>query len=382
MLFDRKTGRALVLAAFVLNGLLLIGSPCSARDVYRDSLLGMAGDDAAPLWWQDGSRIAVAMPPEGIYVVDAQGSEISIFPPGAPVGACRYEWPFSPALSPDESRLAYVVAKGDGRSEIVTSAIDGSDVRRLTKDRGVHVYPTWSPDGTQIAFVSGTRDSHKDLYVMDADGSNKRKIAPTNYIGAHPPAWSPDGSHIAFAGHYEWDPNEPWSGTVYTVRPDGSDLVDLGLTKSDPAWSPNGSRIAFLGLIINYPESANRNVLTLVDPDGSNRLELASWQSGGGGWFTAMSWSPDGSKIVVGAAGGFSIVSADGTGTPVTVRGEDTKHYGPTGGGAAWSPDGSTIAFYSDGVLFTTAHDGSDRRVLARAASEANWVVGCGIDRQ
>ena len=111
--------------------------------------------------------------------------------------------------------------RGMAGSEIVSSAIDGTDVRRLKKDKGVHVHPTWSPDGTQIAFVSGSRYRNKDLYVMDADGSNMRKIAPTNYIVGRPPAWSPDGSRIAFAGR-----DESWDGTVYTVRPDGSDLVE------------------------------------------------------------------------------------------------------------------------------------------------------------
>ena len=138
MLFDRKAGRALVISAFVLLGLLLMGSPCG--DVqYRSELEVAAYDDPAPVWWKDGSRIAVAMPPEGMYFVDAQGSEISIFPPGAPIGTCRVNWPFSPALSPDESRLAYAVAKRDGRSEIMTAAVDGSDARRLTKDKGVHL---------------------------------------------------------------------------------------------------------------------------------------------------------------------------------------------------------------------------------------------------
>ena len=333
MLFDRKLGRALVVAAFALNGLLLMGSSCSIvgdSSLKRELLMYTVERDSAPLWWQDGSRIAVAMPPEGMYVVDAQGSEISIFPPGAPVGACRNEWPFSPDLSPDGSRLAYAVAKEDGRSEIVTSAIDGSDVRRLTKDKGVHVHPTWSPDGTQIAFVSGSRGGRKTLYVMDADGSNMRKISPTIYRRIHPPAWSPDGSRIAFAGRNE--STTPGSGTVYTVRPAGSDLVESGETLASPVWSPDGSVLAYIGLIVNYPEAANRIVLTLVDPDGSNRRELASWESGGS-WLPAMSWSPDGSKLLFGNARGFSIVSADGTGTPVGVRGEHAKESGPTGGG-------------------------------------------------
>ena len=368
MLFYRKTGRALVISASVLLGLLLMGSSvCGGLDGhYRDALMETAYRDPAPVWWKDGSRIAVAMPPEGMYVVDAQGSEISTFPPGAPVGACRDEWPFSPALSPDESRLVYAVAKRDGRSEIMTAAIDGSDVRRLTRDKGVHVYPTWSPDGTRIAFMSGSRNRFEDLHVMDADGSNTRKIASTS-SHARNPAWSPDGSRIAFVDREE----NPWVYTVYTIRPDGSELVEIGETVGDPVWSPDGSRLAFIA----EPITGGAFRLHVVNSDASNQRQLASFERGRRPWHTALSWSPDGSKIVYGTGSTFEIVSVDGTGTPVTVW---TDSGSGTTGGAAWSPDGSTIAFYSNRVLFTTAHDGSDRRVLARAASEANWVVSAG----
>ena len=67
------------LILFALNGLLLMGSSCSIvgdDGGQRDLLMRTAYNDSAPLWWKDSSRIAVAMPPEGIYVVDAQGSEI------------------------------------------------------------------------------------------------------------------------------------------------------------------------------------------------------------------------------------------------------------------------------------------------------------------
>ena len=75
---------------------------------------------------------------------------------------------------------------------------------------------------------------------MDADGSNVRMIAATN-SPARTPAWSPDGSRIAFVGR-----DESWNYIAYTVRPDGSDLIEIGNTQSDPAWSPDGSRIAFI----------------------------------------------------------------------------------------------------------------------------------------
>ena len=239
----------------------------------------------------------------------------------------------------------------------------------------MHVHPTWSPDGTRIAFMSGPRSSDKELYVMDADGSNVRKIAVRDDV-PHPPAWSPDGSRIAFVDS-KW-PSEDY--TVYTVRPDGSDLVEIGATLGDPAWSPDGSRLAFIAESLQEPATKWDSVpglrLVVVDPIGNVQQQwtfygdLSRWQ-------TALSWSPDGSKVVYGTGSGFHIAAADGSGTPVEMWGEPDElgPYRTTAGGAAWSPDGSTIAFYSGRVLFTTAHDGSDRRILARAAGEEPF--GC-----
>ena len=370
----RKAGRALVISAFVLLGLSLMGSSCSidGGNLAREALgsLNVAAQyDPTPVWWKDGSRIAFAIPPEGINIVDAQGSDVSTFPPGSLPGNCKDQGAFSPALSPDESRLAYVVAKRDGRSEIVTSAIDGSDVRRLKKDKGVHLYPTWSPDGTRIAFMSLPNNSFDNLHVMDADGSNVRTIAVKGRA-AHPPAWSPDGSRIAFVDRE----GNSLDRTVYTVRPAGSDLVELGETLGDPAWSPDGSRLAFIAKSLQEAatkwDSVPNMRLVVVDLIG-NVQQQWTFYGDGSKWQTALSWSPDSSEIVYGTGSAFYIIAADGTGTPVEMWGEfgfGEEH--ETAGGAAWSPDGSTIAFYSNRVLFTTANDGSDRRILARAARE------------
>ena len=333
MLFDRKAGRALVISAFVLHGLLLMGSSCSVVGDDYDELLSLkrlADHEPTPVWWKDGSRIAFAVPPEGVYVVDPGAPDrLPTFPRGTPVGTCGDQGNFSPALSPDGSRVAYVAAKSDGRSEIMTAAIDGSDARRLTKEKGVHAHPTWSPDGTRIAFMSGGLHKKKDLHVMDADGSNVRMIAPADY--AYPPAWSPDGSRIAFVAR-----DEQRNRNVYTVRPDGSGLVEIGKTQGDPVWSPDGSRLAFIGK--NLQEAATKwdavpdMRLVVVDLIGNVQQQ---WTFYGvrSRWQTALSWSPDGSKIVHGTGLDFAIVSADGTGTPVEVWGDRGEGLDTAGGG-------------------------------------------------
>jgi TolB protein len=109
-----------------------------------------------------------------------------------------------PALSPDGSRVAFTVYppgdlfNGDtSRAEIYVMDADGSNRRRLTRNKVEDSSPAWSPDGKWIAFESD-RGDNSDIYIINADGSGLRRVT------SHPsrdstPSWSPDGSRLAFA---------------------------------------------------------------------------------------------------------------------------------------------------------------------------------------
>ena len=314
-----------------------------------------------------------------------------------PLGLSRerrhYPDSLSPDISPDGASIAYVAEREgsfDGSSDIVVSSLDGSRYRRLTKDGAVYAHPRWSPDGREIAFISNRsatygRKSLHHLHVMESRAirlawasRSIRELAPSVEISGHPPAWSPDGSRIAFVGYERvrtGDLEYRDRHTVYTVRPDGSDLVELGETLGNPAWSPDGSRIAFIGA------GADDGVeLYTVSPDGSDRQRLRTLSDADSDWWYAgLSWSPNGSAIIYGLGKGFELITADGD----LVTFVDAPNSGESTGGAAWSPDGSRIAFYvpdehATDVLFTTAHDGSGKRVLVsgRGSSLAVGNIG------
>ena len=80
----------------------------------------------------------------------------------------------------------------------------------------------WSPDGEKIAYISTPDPKPKgyvmnaaEIYVMNADGSEQRRLT-RNRVPDHAGAWSPDGQMIAFVRAHgdHWD--------IYVMNPDGS----------------------------------------------------------------------------------------------------------------------------------------------------------------
>ena len=319
-------------------------------------------------------------------MVEADGSRMWTMPRNAPTwkpGRSDDDFigDFSPAISPDGSRVVYAMVDGQS-SNIVVSNIDGSNLRKLTKNSAVDAYPTWAPDGKKIAFIS-YRDGDAlwpRLYVMNSDGSKQRSLAQAVWTTNHAPVWSPDGSRIAFVV-FQRDraPQEARSMYVdrhilHTVKPNGSDLRVLGDTNSVAGWSPDGSRIAFI------KREGESSGLVTMDPDGTDQRQVTMLDYLPSSVLGNLSWSSDGSAILYGYATELpffiseSIIVGE-NGSSARIPGQQSTSELRFDGAAAWSPDGSSIAVRgnlktTDNVLVTVARDGSDGRVLVKGGPE------------
>ncbi|HEX6062678.1 MAG TPA: hypothetical protein VFZ04_00590 [Longimicrobiales bacterium] len=160
--------------------------------------------------------------------------------------------------------------------------------RQYERDGAEVFRPSWSPDGTRLVFSDGLK-----LLVWTV--GSPTAVAIPNTDDAVWPAWSPTGDIILFTKlfrtgshsvacecnrigrplpvvtytrviHHDGNARV---GTLMTIRPDGTDLRNLGLGES-PAWSPNGQSIVF-----------NRNdQLYRAAPDGSGATPIPNTQFG------------------------------------------------------------------------------------------------------
>ena len=359
----------LKIAAFALLGLSLMGStvPCSSGHQDFAEFAILAQRHNVPVWSNDGSNIVFSRFPSGAFVVQADGSRMWPLPPDSPITSRIGN--FASAVSPDGTRVAYaMVNRSKNTSSIVTSNLDGSDLRRLTNDNATNMYPAWSPDGSQVAFLSGKGLTvFFQLFIMDSDGSDLRKLETSVGLWPTPPVWSPDGKRLAFVA-WDWHPEGGKRYTLHTIQPNGSGLTSLGESASGATWSPDGTRIAFIA------KEGGIYTLVTMNPDGTDRDALSSFKRNDQAFFDNVSWSPDGSQILYGSSDLYS--GRDRPVRIVGISGSNSKNFAWPDVkyeivSAAWSPDGSRIAFHmisedSDVVLYTTTQDGSDERILVR----------------
>jgi Tol biopolymer transport system component len=248
-----------------------------------------------------------------IYAARADGSRVRQITEGATNDS-------NPAVSPDGRTVAFAHdLDGSGRAVIATVPIQGGTVTWQTVEHHDVSDPTWSPDGTRIAFLAFTTDT-SNLYVAEVNGDDERliplpaegdEVMPTGTADtlSHP-TWSPDGTRIAVAvASSTGTSSTTWDLAI--VRPDGTGLEWLIPTEDRdeiaPAWSPEGTRIAFTR------PGEDGDEVWMTQPDGGSETLVATVDFSIG---TDLSWSPDGSTLLVSDADWIYRVEATPDGNP------------------------------------------------------------------
>ncbi len=312
----------------------------------------------------------------------------------------------SVAVSPDATRVAYVVENNDGPGRPygqlwVMTLADGKNVR-FGGEKDASGNPEWSPDGRSIAY-RGRLGDKSGLIVSRPDGSGARFLSEMNGTNAPLPgsgktiAWSPDSKRIAFVSAVAGPETAAATGdpvviTRYLYKPDAAEgmtrfndnrrlhlfLVDVGSGRVEQLtdgphyehsidWSPAGDELVFLtnrdadeDIFFNY------DIYALKPSDKSLRRLTATESNE-----YHPRWSPDGRRIAFEATRrGLTdrettmedthvwVMNADGTDRRELGRIDNRQ------GAPEWSSDGTAL-------LFTVQERGNVRLYRAPVTGEA-----------
>jgi TolB protein len=154
-----------------------------------------------------------------------------------------------PAPSPDGSKVAMVLGKS-GQVDLYVSNADGTNLRRLTKNKEAESSPCWSPDGRWICFATRI-GARRVLAKVSPNGGPVQRIRVDGIANPSEPDWSPDGKWIAFTA-------QMGSFELCVVPAKGGKATIL-VSGEDPSWAPNSRTLAFTR------RSRGRNTLSLLD---------------------------------------------------------------------------------------------------------------------
>jgi len=263
--------------------------------------------------------------------------------------------------------------------------------------------------GHEIAYISSDRiGRNPTLFLVNDDGSHREPLLPDLPPGQSTPAWAPDGNRIGFylrtdttagltvldiehGGRLDFaaDPDPAFEALGWA--PDGAQMATGTFRGSCPAirvlvlevleerplevgchfdglfrsfaWSPDGRRLAFVvSELVDVDQGTELGTLAIADVtipgEDAPALDCQPFD------VLSVSWSPDGSRLVVGSNGeGLYLLDlSSDTCTQLTDQASDES---PT-----WSPDGTRIAFSSarDGhaEIYVMNADGSNLLRLTR----------------
>ncbi len=265
-----------------------------------------------------------------------------------------------PRISPDGSRIAFVVTAVDRESNEYRGAIwvaplDGSaKPRQFTSGERRDSTPRWSPDGNWLAFASnrGEDKTPMNLYVIPAEGGESRKLTDQKE-SVEEIAWAPDSKRVAFLARLR---DEAYA------------------EEDDKKRAPRRFTRVFHKLDSVGFTGDRRKHLFVVELDGGDPRQLTS----GDFEHAGATWSPDGKRIVIDGlrderwdvelVNRLYSVDVDGSSEPKALTGDDGSYGDPS-----FSPDGSRIAYRwtpEDGTyphhsqLGVMNADGSDPKLL------------------
>lgn len=199
-------------------------------------------------------------------------------------------------------RIAYIEEIGRGKDKVSRLKVmdaDGENARTITEVTGSIFSPAWSPDATRIAYAVQRDQSYPLIYVQDVSGGAARVITP--YRGSNlSPSFSPDGSKILFTSSFEG------SADIYEINASGGNLrklINWPSSEVQPSYAPDGKSFVFVS------DTAGFNKPRIYRYEfGSGRTTKVS----SSGYATSPQFSSDGTQIAFLSGSSAAIMNSGG----------------------------------------------------------------------
>jgi dipeptidyl aminopeptidase/acylaminoacyl peptidase len=222
-------------------------------------------------------------------------------------------------MSPDGTRVAFVVNEWDRREDTFTRELYVVDVKTgqmspPTSASGKKRLPRWSPDGKSLAFLADTGGNTQLQVLRDLHDPPRVIVSPSDSIESF--EWSPDGNAIALLGmaaakippggqtnrkppvvaDEEIEYQRLWiadlaTGSLHQVAAGANHVVES-------SYSPDGRSLACLGQPSpRWPDQTQRGVY--IVPVGGGEAKRVTEDTPEARDIT---WSPDGTNLAYLAA--------------------------------------------------------------------------------
>ena len=251
------------------------------QPVFTDSQLGYLFYFA---WSRDGKQFITWSldNQKNIYLFNVDGSDVKEVPLGMQILG-------TPQFSPDGKSI-FSRGADTSTSGLFEFALDGSQIRVISKQLEDESGFVWSPDGLKLAYFEMDRQSGEARLILENTSSESKVTLGTLPIpkgsGSSIPnvanlSWSHDGTKIIFEfGRYAQD------RSIYIANADGSGMVKVVDSAHAPTISTDGKCLAYISnkqvFVLDLSTSSFEPILLtdLPSPRGTVTFSLdkLQWQ--------------------------------------------------------------------------------------------------------
>ena len=323
-----------------------------AADPRRIAVCAVSGgEEALPAltWTPDGKSLIAAVPATNgapalaVLPLDGSAPKPLTAPPADGTGD------FTPAVSPDGKRLAFIRTFGPQKSDIFVCSLSGENPGRRTFDGNAIRGFAWTQDGRDLIYA-GQRVGRWGLWRVSAGGGTPREVRISGGAAEYPAIGRTGG--LA----YSENSSSPaiWRAEVVESGGRSSALIASSAAESAPAYSADGKSIAWVSTLSGAEE------IWVGDASGGGRRQIT--KLAGAMRPQRIGWSPDGGRILF-----ESSTNGETALEVVPVSGGSPKRVATGASDASWSRDGKSIYYQSAAQIFKVGADGTNARPLTDA---------------